>query len=525
MSQALPDLFSVLEKLNRIGAALSSEKNLDKLLESILLNTQEIANADGGSLLVMTPQKTLAFSMVSNRTLGIRWGGPQGGALDWPELPLDIDGQPNHHAIATHCAINRQSVNIKDAYLESGFDFSSAKAFDAQMGYRTRSVLAVPLINQHNQVLAVLQLVNAQDEQGHTIEFGQFQQKLAESLASQASIAMQNRLLTEQLEQLFEGLIQLINTAIDLKSPHTAGHCLRVPELTLMLAEAAHRETEGPLADFFLTDKDRYELKIASMLHDCGKITTPVHVVDKGTKLETIFDRIHLIETRWECARLSIERQALAEQLHRPQDAAAIALQAKRAQDKLADDLAFLKKTNIGSERMQSQDIDRIQAIAACTWTDSQGQAQALLTEDEVANLSIIAGTLTPAEREIINHHIVSTISLLQQLPWPDHLAQVTEYAGGHHERMDGKGYPNGLKREQMSVQARMMGIADIFEALTASDRPYKKAMPLSQGMAIMRRMKETQHIDPDLFDVFVKHGIYKIYAEKYLAPELIDWP
>lgn len=525
MSQALPDLFGVLEKLNRIGASLSSEKNLDKLLQSILLNTQEMVNADGGSLLVVTPRNTLAFSMVSNNTLGIRWGGPEGEPLDLPELPLEINGQPNLHAIAAHCAISRQSVNIQDAYLASGFDFSSAKAFDAQMGYRTQSVLAVPLINQQNKVLAVLQLVNARDDQGQTIEFGQFQQKLAESLASQASIAMQNRLLTEQLEQLFEGLIQLINTAIDQKSPHTAGHCLRVPDLTLMLAEAAHQETEGPLADFFLTDKDRYELKIASMLHDCGKITTPVHVVDKGTKLETIFDRIHLIETRWECARQSIARQALADQLRRPQDAAAIQAQAQLAHDKLADDLAFIQKTNVGSERMQSEDIDRIRAIAARTWTDVQGQAQTLLTEDEVNNLSIVAGTLTPAEREIINHHIVSTISLLKQLPWPDHLARVTEYAGGHHERMDGKGYPNGLKREQMSVQARMMGIADIFEALTASDRPYKKAMPLSQGMAIMRRMKETQHIDPDLFDVFVKHGIYKTYANKYLAPEQIDWP
>lgn len=189
----------------------------------------------------------------------------------------------------------------------------------------------------------------------------------------------------------------------------------------------------------------------------------------------------------------------------------------------LEDDLSFLKKANIGSEKMQSEDIERIKTIATRTWTHSSGQEQPLLTENEVTNLTIVAGTLTADEREIINHHIVSTISLLKQLPWPDHLVRVTEFAGGHHERMDGKGYPNGLTKEQMSVQARVMGIADIFEALTASDRPYKKAMPLSQGIAIMQRMKETQHIDPDLFDVFIKHGIHKEYARKYLSPEQND--
>ena len=265
MTQPLPDLFGVLEKLNHIGVSLSSEANLDKLLESILINTQEIVNADGGTLFVVTDRKTLRFSIVINKTLGIHWDGLGSAPIPFPELPLEVDGQPNHNAIAAHCAIDKKSIHIRDAYLETGFDFSGAKAFDEKMGYRTQSVLAIPLINHQNKVLAVLQLVNAKNAQGQTIEFGDFLQKLAESLASQASIAMQNRLLINQLEQLFEGLTQLISTAIDQKSPHTAGHCLRVPELTLMLAEAAHRETEGPLADFLMTEKDRYELKIGSM--------------------------------------------------------------------------------------------------------------------------------------------------------------------------------------------------------------------------------------------------------------------
>ena len=523
MQQTLPDLFGVLEKLNHIGASLSSEQNLDTLLESILINTQEIVRADGGTLYIATDRNTLKFSIVHNKSLNIHLGGPRGGTIDFPDLPLEINGQPNHNAIAAHCALTKESINVRDAYLETEFDFSGAKAFDRHMDYRTQSVLAIPLINHQGKVLAVLQLINAKDEAGHTVEFGPLQQKLAKSLASQASIAMQNRLLINQLEQLFEGLINLINTAIDEKSPYTGGHCLRVPEVTLMLAEAAHRETEGPLANFQLTDKDRYELKIASMLHDCGKITTPVHVVDKGTKLETIYDRIQLIETRFEIIHQAIDREALQAQTQHHEDAKSIMEQAQKHHEALHDDLAFLKKSNIGGERMKPEDIDRVKAIAARTWTDSQGRIHPLLSDNEVKNLTIVAGTLTSEEREIVNHHIVSTINLLGQLPWPDHLLNVTEYAGGHHERMDGKGYPKGLRREQMSVQARMMGIADVFEALTASDRPYKKAMPLSQCLSIMKRMKEEQHIDPDLFDIFIKHGIYKEYARKYLTPEQID--
>ncbi len=516
-------MFSVLEKLNAIGKSLSSESDINHLLESILLAAQDITEADGGTLYLVTEEGGLKYTMVHNHTLNIHLGGSSGDEISFPDLPLSIDGQANHSAIAAHCAITGQSVNIRDAYQESDFDFSGTKAFDSKMGYRTQSVLAIPLISHQGKVMAVLQLINAKASDGKTIEFGLFQQKLAESLASQASIVMQNRMLVVQLEQLFEGLINLINTAIDEKSPYTGGHCMRVPELAQMLAEAVHHEDEGPLASFRMTDKDRYELKIASMLHDCGKITTPVHVVDKATKLETIFDRIQLIETRFEAVHLSIDRQALSDAASRPEEKVSILAAARAEHEQLANDLDFLRHANIGSERMQAEDIERVQAIAARAWTDAHGRLHPLLTEEEVSNLIIVAGTLTAAERKVINDHIVSTIGLLEQLPWPEHLLNVTEYAGGHHERMDGKGYPRGLRREEMSIQARIMGIADIFEALTASDRPYKKAMPLSQSLSIMHKMKENQHIDPDLFDVFIKHGIHHKYAQKFLSPEQID--
>ena len=513
----------ILDRLNQVGIALSAENDIDKLLEMILENTQDIIHADGGTLYTLTKNQTLKFSIIRNKSLNIKMGGVGEIQIPFPEIPLYQEGAANHSAIASHCALNKQSVNIEDAYLEKGFDFSGAKAFDEKTGYRTQSVLAVPLINHEGNVLGVLQLINCLDKKNTSIKFTNFAQKLAESLTSQAAISLQNTILINQLKGLFEGLTNLINTAIDEKSPYTGGHCLRVPELTLMLAEAASEEQDGPLADFKMDDKDRYELKIAGMLHDCGKITTPVHVVDKATKLETIFDRITLIETRAETLRNQLTVECMRSTLGQPMSKTQFEAILTQQLSELDDDLSFLQKCNIGSERMRPEDIDRVKSIGNRTWLNAKGEKQSFLSEDEILNLTIIAGTLTPAERAIINNHITSTIKLLGQIEWPDHLKNVTEYAGGHHERMDGKGYPKGLTKDQMSIQARIMGIADIFEALTAADRPYKKGMPLSQSLSIMTRMRNEGHIDPDLFDIFIKHRIYQDYAQRYLKPEQID--
>jgi hypothetical protein len=288
-----------------------------------------------------------------------------------------------------------------------------------------------------------------------------------------------------------------------------------VPVLTMMLAEAVNDTDEGPLRDFQMSDKDRYELKIAGLLHDCGKITTPVHIVDKATKLETIFDRVQLIDTRFEVLKRDAEIEALKGNLDENQ--------LRRRLRELDDDRKFLHACNVGTERMREEDMERVRRIAAYRWRDMHGHEASFLTEDEVKNLTIRSGTLTEAERKIINHHIVATIRMLEALPWPRHLANVPEYAGGHHERMDGKGYPKGLKREQMSVQARCMGIADIFEALTAKDRPYKKGKTLSESLEILGRMRLNNHVDPDLFDIFVRRKVYRRYADMFLDKDQID--
>ncbi|HZO02546.1 MAG TPA: HD domain-containing phosphohydrolase [Burkholderiales bacterium] len=509
------DLGERLEQLNLIGASLSAERDIDRLLELILAAAKSITGADGGTLYRVTEDKTLRFEIVRTSSLKYYLGGTSGNPVPFYPIQLYKDGRPNHSMVAAHAALTGKTVNIADAYTADGFDFSGTRAFDAKTGYRSRSFLTVPMRNHEHETIGVLQLINAQGRSGEIVAFSASDQRLAESLASQAAIALTNRMLIMQLEQLFESFINLINSAIDEKSPYTGGHCERVPQLTMMLAEAVNETREGPLSDFRMTEKDRYELKIAGLLHDCGKVTTPVHVVDKATKLETIYDRISLVDTRFEVLKRDLEIEGLRGGM------APNELQQRLRQ--LDDDRAFLRACNIGGERMKDEDIERVRRIAAYRWRDASGREANFLTDDEVKNLTIRAGTLTDDERKVINHHIVATIKMLEALPWPKHLTNVPEYAGGHHERMDGKGYPRGLRREQMSVQARCMGIADIFEALTARDRPYKKGKTLSESLEILGRMKLNHHIDPDLFDVFVRHKVYRRYAEMFLDPEQID--
>jgi len=526
------DLFHRLEQLNRIGAALSKERDISHLLETILVAAKSITHADGGTLYrVADDEKSLRFEILRNDTLKIALGGTSGNPIDFPDLPYyNEQGRQNNSMVAVHAALHAETVNIADAYSEEGFDFSGTRKFDERTGYRSQSFLTVPMKNHENAIIGVLQLINSiHPETGQVVPFSVADQSLAESLASQAAIALTNRLLITQLEELFEAFIGLINLAIDEKSPYTGGHCERVPVLTMMLAEAVSETTSGPFADFRMSEQDRYELKIAGLLHDCGKVTTPVHVVDKATKLETLFDRIHLVDTRFEVLKRDAEIDMLRRQLalREPKDSTAEAQLQDRCEQQNAQynsDREFLRHANVGGEAMQEADQQRVRSIASTyRWRNAAGVAADFLSADELVNLTIRAGTLTQAEREIINHHIVATIKMLEQLPWPKNLHKVPEYAGGHHERMDGKGYPRGLKREQMSVQARIMGIADIFEALTAKDRPYKSGKTLAESLFILGKLKENGHIDPDLFDIFIGQRIYLRYAEKFVDPRQID--
>lgn len=529
-----PSLIQRLERLNAIGVALSSERHHQRLLEMILLGAQEITNADGGTLYIMHESRQLKFEMLRNNTLNLALGGTAAQEVPFQPLPLYLDdGSPNLKTVASYAALTKSTVNITDAYQVENFDFSGTRAFDEKTGYHSQSFLTVPMTNHESEVIGVLQLINAMDDDGRVVAFSADNQRLVESLASQAAVAMTNQSLIKDFKNLFEAFIELIADAIDQKSPYTGGHCRRVPELTMMLAQAAIEDKTGPFKDFALDENELFELKVASWLHDCGKITTPESVMDKPTKLSAIFDRIELIDQRFEILKLQAENAMLKSQLALQKQSPApsnleSALQEMQAElhafNQQCDlDRDFLRTSNIGVESMTEADQARVHEIGNRTILAADGQPVSFLTENELYNLSIARGTLTAEERWVINNHINVTITMLESLPYPRSLSRVPEYACGHHERMDGKGYPRGLKREEMSVPARIMGIADIFEALTSKDRPYKKAKTLTESLEILGRMKVNHHIDPDLFDVFIREKIYLKYAEKFLEPEQID--
>ena len=524
------NLLQRLEVLNRIGIALSKEKDITRFLETVVVAAQHLVNADGGTLYRLE-EGLLHFKIVRSESLNLTLGGTAGGAIPFPPIPLyDATGQPNDRYVVTYAVLHDTTVVIEDAYTAARFDFSGTHWFDRRTGYQSRSFLTVPMKDHEDEIIGVLQLINAKDPvTGAIVPFSKADRELAECLASQAAIALTNRSLIDQLKVLFEKLINLINIALDEKSPYTGKHCQRVPLLAMMLAETAIGADEGPFKEFYLNQEDLYELKIASLLHDCGKITTPAHVVDKATKLETIFDRIQLIDTRFEVLKRDAEIGMLREKiamLERGDQPPVAALEAQLAQsiEQIEADRQFLHQCNIGSEGMSSEAQNRVRHIASrYRWSNEHGEKADILSTDEVDNLVIRAGTLNPQERIIIENHVALTHRMLNALPWPKHLRRVPEYAGSHHEQLDGKGYHRGLFTEQLSIPARILCIADIFEALTAPDRPYKKGRTLSNVLAILGQMALDRHIDKELFDLFVREQVWLRYAEQYMDPAQID--
>jgi HD-GYP domain-containing protein (c-di-GMP phosphodiesterase class II) len=404
-------------------------------------------------------------------------------------------------------------------------------------------------------VIGVLQLINAQDDaKSEVIPFAKSVQRLVEALASQAAVAIDNQQLIEAQKALMDSLIKVMAHAIDAKSPYTGGHCQRVPELTKMLAEKCSEATEGTFKDFALDELQWYELHVAAWLHDIGKVTTPEYVVDKATKLQTIFDRVHEIRMRFEVLRRDAEIKML-KAVAKGADEKAEKKKFKARCKELEEQWAFIADTNLGGEFLSPDQQEQVKKIApqkwyryfdrsmGLSWTEAQllekqppppkgweqlladlpEHSEAEYNLGEVSNLCISRGTLNDDERRKINDHIVLTIEMLEELPFPKTLKQVSEYAGGHHEKMDGTGYPRGLTAEQMSVPARIMAIADIFEALTAADRPYKKAKKLSEGVKILWFMKKDKHVDAELFDLFLTSGAFRDYAEQFLRPDQID--
>ncbi len=510
-----------VQQLAQLAYALSAEKDHDRLLEQIIAGCISLSNADGGSLYTVsdTDPNELEFRVLHNRSLALAQKPENLSSV----LLRNADGQESK-LVAVQTFLQQQTINVPDAYACDDYDFSGTLKFDEQLNYRSKSFLSVPLQDHEGEMIGVMQLINAQDEEGQIVPFSSEQEALIESLASMAATVLTKQKLIDAQRILFESFIKLIGRAIDHKSPVTGKHCEQVPEIAMLLAETVNRTDNGIYADVHWNDQQMYELKIAAWMHDCGKITTPEAIIDKATKLHTLVDRIALVEGRFRERKQQLEI-ALLRQLPSLSEADATAAQSafKEQCAVLDEDLAFLQKANIGGEFMAPEAQARVVTIGEQCWTDVNGTERRMLSDDEIKNLCIPRGTLTEEERQIMRDHIKVTIDMLESLPYPRNLTNVPEIACNHHECMNGSGYPRGLNADQLSLRARIMCIADIFEALTSADRPYKQGMKLSQAMTIMGRMVEDDHLDADLFALFTHSGTYLEYAKRHMAERQID--
>ncbi len=517
---------SLIKQLTDIGNALSSVRDRDTLLEHIVLAAKEIACADGGTLYTLSPAgDVLEYVIVRTDSLGLAFGGTTGKKPPFKVLYLydPETGEPYLRTQVIRAVVKKEAINIADAYRSREFDFAGTRQFDLEYGFRTRSVITIPMINHRGEAIGCVQLINAKDPKtGASIEFSDEMVDIISSLASQAAVIVDKETLINEQKTLLESFIKMMASAIDAKSPYTGAHCVRVPVLTEMLADAACKDNEGFFNKFQMTEEEKYELHIAAWLHDCGKIVTPVHIMDKATKLETIYDRIEIIRARFEVLRTNARIEHLEALSEKGAKADALQKKYEATLAQLNDDLAFLETINIGSEFMEDAKIARLEALATQSVTIN-GKREPLLTDNEVYNLSTRRGTITPDERQIMNDHMVHTVNMLETMPWPRHLQRVPEYAVGHHEKMDGTGYPKGVLAGTMSIPARMMAIADIFEALTAVDRPYKKPKKLSEAMQIIGQFKKNNHLDPNIVDFFVTSKTYRKFAEMFLDQSQID--
>ena len=573
-TESLEQAQTKLEMLVQGGVALSEEKRLDRLVTRIFQNAKELANADGG-VLYLKEDDELGVELLSIGSESLVLGGLSANPAPRVKVrPAIMAFLSQDSVLYSACdAFNsKKIIETRDRELSLFPTGLPEEPKDCPI----RALMSIPIVTRREEVLGVIQLFNpgnvasGEAENPELLNVSRFMN----SLAAQAAVTLDNRNLVDSLSNLFDALIQVIASSIDSKSPYTAGHCTRVPELTKLLAKAAHDVAEGDLRDFRLeTDDDWRQLWIAAWLHDCGKVTTPEYVVDKATKLETIYDRIHEVRMRFEVLRRDAELayyRVLADGKE-GQDSLRQELDAELR--RLDEDFAFVAKCNLGGEFMSEEAKQRIRDIAKRTWTrnyndkmgvsddelrrkspdagdetpcvefllsdkpehviprhkdyshlkDANGAPLNIPTNEynrgEIYNLCIPRGTLTSEERFKINEHTLNGFEMLKKIPFPKGMTRVPEIANSHHETLVGTGYPLALHKEQLSVEARILAIADIFEALTASDRPYKKAKKLSEALKIMTFMSKDQHIDPELFDVFLVSGVFRCYAEAHLQP------
>ena len=546
----------ILSNVLRLCKSASSGDSVDDIISSTMTLACSIANADGCFFFHVTPKKflNLVFSRIESLNTSIS-GTSNMRLFSSVYLPDIVDKHPKQPAEL--CAINREVINTANIFNEPNIEVSYLKEFDDENNYSTLSMLSFPISDSKNNTIGVAQFINAKDFNGKIISFSNDIQEQIEEICSILSFAVERKRLEESYTQLLESFVDVMAKAIDAKSPYTGLHCQKVPIITRLLASAAVQDTEGAFKNFEMSDNDWYALHIASWLHDCGKIITPEFIMDKSAKLETVHNRIHEIRDRFEILRRDAHIEYLQKRLQNMDNKESLQAEFVTKVNKLTEDFEFIGRCNIGDTALSDADIERLDQISqeltftryfsrmvGLSWgerklintpstynnpevesvlQDRPEQLAAPYNQGELTNLKIRQGTINQDERQKINEHIVTTIQILKNLPFPPELSNIVEYAGAHHERVDGKGYPNGLTGKQMSIPAKIMAIADVYEALTARDRPYKEPKKLSEVLRIMQEMKNSGHLDPDLYELFIKSGVYMEYAKEYIDKDQID--
>jgi HD-GYP domain-containing protein (c-di-GMP phosphodiesterase class II) len=505
-----------IKKMSDIGRALSGVHDLNTLLEMIVDQARNFTNADAGTLYIVE-DNTLRFQIVQNDSLKIRMGGKSGESIPFPPVELKESN------VSAFVALKGVSVNIPDVYDTELFDFTGPKKFDQSTGYRSKSMLVVPMRNHENDIIGVLQLLNATNPiSNEVIAFSQDYENLSESLASQAAVSITNAKLIANMTELFEAFVKVMATAIDEKSPVTGGHIRRVADLTLTMAEVIHDIDEGHFKDKTFSPDQMYELRIAAYMHDIGKVTSPVEIVEKAKKLQTIFDRIQYVRLRmaYIIQKIKLEGQEakikILQNGSSPEKLNSIEKETLEKLMEIEEIQRFINKCNEPGEFLDDEILVRLKEVSEKTYIDDAGEQQPFLTADELVNLSIRRGSITEKERQKMQGHAAVTLKMLKQIPFTKKLKNIPDFAGAHHEFLNGKGYPLGLKGDEISFEGRLMAVTDIAEALTASDRPYKKAMPLETVYRILRSMVEGGELDPNLVELFIEKEVYKIYQKKH---------
>ncbi|MBE6443734.1 MAG: HD domain-containing protein [Alphaproteobacteria bacterium] len=553
----MPDISDSLT--DNIFNLLTSLKNADDIGLSItqtIKTAADIANADGYFLFHITSNSFMNLICGNIQSINISFSDLSNSNL-FKSVYLPNLKNKNIKSPFEICATNKEIINSANIFNETNINISLLKEFDETNNYTTVSTLCFPIFDSKRNIIAVAQFINAKDLQGKVIKFSSRVQNQIIAICQIISLILERKQISETYTQLLESFIDIFAKAIDAKSPYTGLHCQKVPIIARLLASAVADETEGPLKNFDMSNNDWYSLHIASWLHDCGKIITPEYIMDKSSKLETIYNRIHEIRTRFEVLRRDAHIEYLQKRLQNIDTKENLQAEFVNKVKNLTDDFEFIGQCNIGDVPLSDEDIIRLNKIAKYSFTrnfsrtsglswlekdilekqsivperqeveyilqDRPEQIASHYNQGELTNIKVPQGTINPKERQKINEHIITTINILKNIPFPAELSNIVEYAGSHHERIDGKGYPYGLTGEQMSIPAKIMAIADVYEALTAKDRPYKKPKKLSEVLKIMQEMKNTGHLDPDLYNVFIKRGVYLDYAKEYIDKNQID--